>query len=149
MLTPRVALGIALIWLTGGFFLMNYVVTSARNVSRQYFQELGLELSGHITQVDIAPGEHDRGVLHLHVFAATPAQLAPRGRESFQYCVLQRDHADLLEGGLSEVAVGDSVQVSCARDSIYYYRRGQLTHAKRLFVYTTIPTSIMRFLDVP
>lgn len=148
MLSSRLALLIALAWLIGGFFFLDYVAKSDQSTSRHYFHTLGLELSGQVVGIDLAPGEHDRGVLHLRVSAATPPRLTQPRDGTFFYCVLQHTHADLLDGGLSEVKLGDSLQVSCTRDSIYYYRRGKLVKVKQLFVYTTIPTSISGCVDV-
>lgn len=62
--------------------------------------------------------------------------------------MLKHGHADLLEGGLSEIAPGDSVRVSCARDSVYFYRHGTLTRAKHLYVYQTIPQAVRDLLDL-
>lgn len=60
-----------------------YVVQTEHKASQAYVRRLGLELTGTVVGVAIAPNEHDRGVLHLRVSTINQPTLEPREHQAF------------------------------------------------------------------
>ena len=110
--------GLAVFCLLGA--LVVFITTSTSKASARYFTALGLELTGIVTKKKVL--SNDSGVLCLKVSTSNIANYDIRKGIKPYYCVVKNGEAEIIEGGLSEVEVGDSVVISCRKDSVFYFR---------------------------
>lgn len=95
------------------------IFASIGSASARYFKALGLELTGFVIKKRVLT--NGSGI--LHVKGITPSIISydiRQGRKPYDY-VIKNGEAAIVEGGLGESEVGDSVVVSCRKDSVFYY----------------------------
>ena len=113
-------LWVALVFLLLLGTLTVFISPSIDSASTRYFKALGLELTGIVTKKNILT--NGSGVLRAKITTSNIISYDIRQGRKPYYCIIKNGEAEIVEGGLSEVEVGDSVVVSCRKDSIFCYR---------------------------
>lgn len=100
--------------------------------NKEYFTKLDLTLTGIVT--DKQEVYSNRGLIYLDIRSTTIPEYDVRSSESLYYCVIHKNKAELLEGYMSEIHVGDSIVVNSRIDSIKCFRNNDLIFKNRLYV---------------
>jgi len=115
-----------------GILLLITVRSSERNASNTYFKNLNLFLTGIVTDKQVVT--NDAGLLYVDVRSTSIKEYDVRAKSSYYYCVIHKSKAEILEGELSFINIGDSVVVDCKIDSIKCFRNGKLILKRWLFL---------------
>ena len=93
---------------------------STSSASTRYFKALGFELIGIVIKKSILT--NDSGILRVKMTTSNSISYDIRQGRKPYYCVIKNGEAEIVEGGLSEAELGDSVVISCRKYSVFYYR---------------------------
>ena len=106
-----------------------FISTSTGSASTRYFQALGFELISIIIKKRVLT--NGSGILRVKRTTSNSISCDIGQVRKPYYCVIKNGEAEIVEGGLSEVEVDDTVVVSCRKDSVFYYRNRM--------IYTRVP----------
>lgn len=95
-----------------------------KEYSKKYFRKLKLELQGVVTDKLIFT--NDGGLFFIDVKNTNLPHYDLRSTDSVYYCLIKNGKAELIEGGLSDIKIGDSVVVNSNDYSFSFYRNGGL-----------------------
>jgi hypothetical protein len=121
--------------------LLSVIQRSANTVKKDsddYFKNLNIILTG-IVRDKQAVG-NDRGIIYMDVRSTTIQDYDIRGNGKYYYCVIHRDKAELIEGGLSDLHIGDSLVINTNTRSLINYRNGGIVKRKILYLTEFEPT---------
>lgn len=95
-----------------------------KKTSNTYFNNLNLFLTGIVTDKQVVT--NDAGLLYVDVRSTSIKEYDIRANNSYYYCVIHKGKAEILEGGLFEIHIGDSIVVDSKIDSFKCFRNGEL-----------------------
>ena len=102
------------------FLLLLGILTVFISTSTRYFKALGLEFTGIVIKKSVLT--NGSGILRVKITISNSISYDVRQGRKPCYCVIKNGEAEIVEGGLSEAELGDSVVVSCRKYSVFYYR---------------------------
>jgi len=99
-----------------------------------YFQNLNLRLSGIVEEKQIVT--NDAGMIYINVLKSNIHSYDIRNSGKYYYCVIKDNKAEIIEGGLSSIEIGDSIIIDSYSKSFSVYRNGKLVEESALYVRT-------------
>ena len=101
-----------------------------RKDSNEYFKKLNLVLTGIVTDKQVLYS--DAGLLYVDVRSTTIPEYDVRSNTAYYYCIIHKNKAEIIEGGLDEIHAGDSIVVNSKIDSVECFRDNRLVVKKWL-----------------
>jgi hypothetical protein len=115
------------------FFAITLLIVTIKidkDRSSAYFKNLNLELAGIVTDKKVVT--NGAGLLYVDVRSTSIKDYDIRASNRYYYCVIHDRKAEISEGGLFEIHIGDSILADSKIDSFKCFRNGKLILQKRL-----------------
>ena len=97
--------------------LIVFISTSTGSASTRYFKALRLALTGIVIKKSVLT--NGSGILRVKITTSNSISYDVRQGRKPCYCVIKNGEAEIVEGGLSEAELGDSVVISCRKYSVF------------------------------
>lgn len=104
------------------------------NRLKAYLENFNCYFSGVV--IDKKVIDPDWGIVSLELDSSTVEVYDVRDSSPFYYCVIKEEKAEIIEYGLSDLYIGDSIIVDGIKDEITIYRKGNMIDNRKLFVLT-------------
>jgi hypothetical protein len=112
--------------------VLHHSTDTLKSDSDVYFKNLGLILTGIVTDKQVVSGS--RGMLYMDVRSTTIPDYDIRLSDKYYYCVIHHNKAEIVEGGLTEIQIGDSIVINSNTRSIIDYRNGNIVVKRPIYL---------------
>ena len=113
-----------------GIILLIVITSSDKRASKEYFRDLNLLLTGIVTDKHVVT--NGAGMLYVDVKSSTISEYDVRLNAPHYYCVIHNGKADIIEGGLFEIQIGDSIVIDSKNNFFKLFRNKKLLYNKPL-----------------